>query len=165
MPEMWRRRHGARMVREVVLTMPEEWRGCPAVRRSLVAALARCAAVALAAALAVACTPSDPLNVTAIQTGTSLNSDDSVATHSTTFRPTDTMYVSVLTSARGSGTIVVRWSYGSSVLHELTRDVAYSGPAATDFRFQAADGFPPGDYSVEVLLDGQPVGARRLRVQ
>lgn len=68
----------------------------------------RCLLVVLAAMLAAACGPSEPLTVAAIQTGKSLNSDDSIATHSTSFRPNDPMYVSVLTSARGAGTITVR---------------------------------------------------------
>ena len=122
------------------------------------------AAIACAALLA-ACTPSEPLEVSAVQTGRSLNSDNSVASHTSTFSPTDTMYVAVLTGARGSGTIAVRWSLGGRVIHEATKDVAYNDQAATDFRFQAADGFPVGEYSIEVLLDGKSVETRRVRVQ
>jgi hypothetical protein len=117
------------------------------------------------AVLLSACRPSEPLNVTTIQTGKSLNSDNSIATHAASFRPKDTMYVSVLTDARGSGTIVVRWSLGGRVLHEVTREVSYNDQAATDFRFQAADAFPAGEYMIEVLLDGKPVGTRNVRVE
>jgi hypothetical protein len=102
--------------------------------------------------------------VAAIQTGKSLNSDNSVATHAATFKPKDTMYVSVLTSARGSGTLVVRWSLGGRVINEVTKQVSYNDQAATDFRFQAADGFPPGTYTIEVLLDGKPVETTTVRV-
>ena len=123
-------------------------------------------AVVCAMALALAaCRPSEPLTVTAIQTGKSLNSDNSVATHAATFKPKDTMYVSVLTSARGSGVIVVRWMLGGRAIHEVTREVSYNDQSATDFRFQAADGFFPGVYTVEVLLDGKPVGTRSVRVE
>jgi hypothetical protein len=112
-----------------------------------------------------ACRPSEPLMVTAIQTGTSLNSDNSIARIATTFSPRDTMYVSVLTGARGSGTITVRWSLSGRVVHEATKDVSYNDQAATDFRFQAADGFPVATYTIDVLLDGMPVGTRTVRVQ
>jgi hypothetical protein len=111
------------------------------------------------------CGPSEPLNVTTIQTGKSLNSDNSIANHSTSFRPSDTMYVSVLTDARGAGTLVVRWSVGSRVIHEVTREVSYNDQSATDFRFEAADGFPVGEYAIEVLLDGKSVGTRTVRVE
>jgi hypothetical protein len=111
------------------------------------------------------CRPSEPLEVVAIQTGKSLNSDNSVGTHSASFRPKEPMYVAVLTSARGSGTITVRWKLGGQVIHELTREVSYNDQAATDFRFEAADGFPLGAYTIEVLLDGKPVGERTVRVE
>ena len=122
-------------------------------------------AVITCAGLLAACTPSEPLQVSAVQTGRSLNSDNSVASHTSTFSPKDTMYVAVLTSARGSGTITVRWSLGGRVIHEAMKDVSYNDQAATDFRFQAADGFPVGEYSIEVLLDGTSVETRRVRVQ
>ena len=142
------------MVREIVL------------RRRLAGLVPRAAVVLLLAAFAVACGPSDPLTVTAIQTGKSLNSDNSIAMHSTTFSPKDTMYVAVLTAARGAGTLTVRWSFsGGRVIHEVTKDVSYNDQSATDFRFQAADGFPAGEYTIEVLLDGMQVGTRTVRVQ
>ena len=148
---MWRRGDGTRLVREVVLRM---------------ALLFRCVVVmAIAALSGVACSPSEPLKVSAIQTGKSLNSDNSIATHAASFRPNDTMYVAVLTDARGAGTLTVQWKLGSTVVHEVTREVEYNDQAATDFRFQAADAFPVGTYTVEVLLDGKPVGERTVKVE
>ena len=116
-----------------------------------------CLLLALGAA---ACGPSEPLNVVAIQTGKSLNTDHSVGTHATSFRPKDTMYVSVLSDGRGAGTLTVKWSFASRVVHEVTKKVSYNDQAATDFRFQAADDFPIGDYTVEVILDGKPLETR-----
>jgi hypothetical protein len=113
----------------------------------------------------LACGPSEPLNVVTIQTGKSLNSDHSVGTHATSFRPKDTMYVSVLTVGRGAGTITVKWSLGGRVLHEVTRKVSYNDQAATDFRFQAADDFFIGEYTIEVIVDGKTIETRRVRVE
>lgn len=124
------------------------------------------AALAIVAALAqCACGPSEPLNVVGIQTGKSLNSDHSVGIHAASFHPDDTMYVSVLSNGRGKGTITVRWSLGGQVLQTLTKKVSYNDQAATDFRFQAADGFPVGDYSIEVLVDGKTIETRRVKVE
>lgn len=114
--------------------------------------------------LAAACGPSEPLMISAVQTGKSLNSDNSIAVHAATFRPKDTMYVAVLTTARGAGTLTVRWKLGGQLLQELTREVSYNDQAATDFRFQAADGFPAGTYTIEVLLDGQVANTTTVRV-
>lgn len=112
-----------------------------------------------------ACGPSEPLQVVTVQTGKSLNSDHSVGTHAISFRPNDTMYVSVLTADRGAGTITVKWSLYGRALHEVTKKVSYNGQAATDFRFQAADGFPVGDYTVEVIVDGKSFETRRVKVE
>lgn len=120
--------------------------------------------IAIAAAVLTGCKPSEPLVVQTIQTGRSLNSDNSVGTHTTRFKPTDTMYVAVLTG-RGSGTIEARWSISGRVINEAKKDVSTIEPAATAFRFQAADGFRVGDYTVEIFVDGKSVGTRNLRVE
>ena len=113
----------------------------------------------------VACGPSEPLNVVGIQTGKSLNTDHSIGRHAISFRPDDTMYVSVLTNGRGKGTITVKWSLYSRVLHQVTRKVSYNDQAATDFRFAAADGFPVGEYTIDVSVDGKPLETRRIKVE
>jgi hypothetical protein len=117
------------------------------------------------ALLCAACGPSEPLNVVGIQTGKSLNSDHSIGRHAASFHPNDTMYVSVLSTGRGKGTITVKWSLGGQVLQELTKKASYNDQAATDFRFQAADGFPVGDYTIEVILDGKTIETRRVKVE
>ena len=105
-----------------------------------------------------------PLQVQTIQLGRSINPDRTVATPSTLFKPHDTIYVSVLTTDTGSGTIGVRWLYGTKVVDEPSKQVSYQGASATEFHIQAAGGFPRGDYSVEILIDGKPAGKRTFKV-
>ena len=114
--------------------------------------------------VAAGCRPSGPLRVTTIQTGKSLNSDKSVGNHTTQFKPDDTMFASVLTEGPGSGTIGVRWKYSGRLVSEETKSVSYRDHAATEFHIQNSSGFPPGDYSVEILVDGQSFATRALRV-
>lgn len=114
--------------------------------------------------VAAGCRPSGPLRVTTIQTGKSLNSDKSVGNHTTQFKPDDTMFASVLTDGPGSGTIGVRWKYSGRLVSEETKSVSYRDHAATEFHIQNSSGFPPGDYSVEILVDGQSFATRVLRV-
>jgi hypothetical protein len=114
--------------------------------------------------LLAACRPSGPLRVTTIQTGRSLNSDKSVGNHTTRFKPDDTMFVSVLTDGPGSGTIMARWRYAGRLVSEESRDVSFRDHAATEFHIQNSSGFPPGDYSVEILVDGNSFATRTLRV-
>ncbi len=126
----------------------------------------RTALLALAMGLvASACGPQGPLRVDTIQLGRSLNPDNSVGTHTSTFKPLDTMYVSILTPEKGRGTIGVKWTYAGRIVSEPTKEVSYRGPAATEFHIQNSSGFPPGSYAVEVFLDGQSVAKRDYRVE
>jgi hypothetical protein len=103
-----------------------------------------------------------PLEVDAIQMGRALNPDKSVANHTTSFKPGDTVYVAVLTKDSGSGVIGVRWTYGGRVVDEPKKDVSYKGAGVTEFH---ATGFHPGDYGVEIFIDGASVGKRAFRVE
>jgi hypothetical protein len=121
---------------------------------------------ALATALS-GCGPGEPLRVVQIQLGRSLNSDSTVAGTAFAFKPHDTIYLSVTTAGKGSGTIGVRWTYGSHVIDEPKKQVryAYKDSISTDFRLESGSGFPPGEYTAEVFLDGQSVGTKKFRVQ
>ena len=121
--------------------------------------------VALALVVMMGCAPSDPLSLNTIQVGRALNPDSSVAEHTTVFDKSDTVYVAVLTTAPGRGTIRVRWTYGGQLIDEPQREVTYREPAATAFHLVNSGGFPPGNYSVEVFIDGESVGSRNFRVE
>lgn len=119
------------------------------------------AAVALCAVL-MAC--SQPLTVSTIQVGRSLNEDSSISSLTTTFKPNETVYVAVLNPDRGEGTIGVKWYYGTQLLSEREKPVKFKGSGATEFNLQSAAGFPLGDYSVEVFLNGTSAGRRNFNV-
>jgi hypothetical protein len=124
--------------------------------------MGRLAAVVVAAALAAGC--SEPLKIETLQLGRSLNADQSVAEPTTTFKPNETIYVSALNPSRGAGTIRVKWYYGTQLLSDREKQVSFQGAGATEFNLQSAGNFPPGDYSVEVEVDGQSVGKRNFTV-
>ena len=111
----------------------------------------------------IGCRP--PLHVSTLQVGRSLNADRTIATHTTRFKPDDTIYASVLTDRTGASTILARWSYAGREVIEMHKDVSYKGQAATEFHFESAGGFPQGDYKVEIFVDGQPVASRDFRVE
>jgi hypothetical protein len=111
-----------------------------------------------------ACRPTDPLKLETIQLGRSVNPDGSVGLHTTTFKRTDTIYVSVLTTAAGAGTIKVKWMYAGRLVGEPEKKVSYREPRATEFHLANSGGFPPGDYSVEAFIDGVSVGKRPFNV-
>jgi len=119
--------------------------------------------ILVASLLAAAC--SGNLTVNTIQVGKSLNSDNSVAVLATTFKRNDTIYASVLTDGTGRGTLSARFSYGGRVISEPEKRVSYMGSAATEFHIEYSGGFPPGDYDIELFLNGMSVGMRRVRVE
>ena len=122
----------------------------------------RVLAVVASLMFVVAC--SGPLQLANIQTGRALNQDRSISSITTLFKPNETIYVSIQTTAAGKGTISVKWKYGTRVIDEPTKQVSYDGPASTEFHMQNSGGFPPGDYSVDVFIDGVQVGSRSFKV-
>jgi hypothetical protein len=106
-----------------------------------------------------------PLALANIQVGRSLNPDRSVASITTLFKPSETVYVSVQTTGPGSGVVGVKWMFGTQVIDEPSKPVSYDGAASTEFHLQNSGGFPAGDYSVEIFLDGQSVGKRAFKVE
>jgi hypothetical protein len=120
------------------------------------------ALVVFAVSLA-ACRP--PLHVATLQLGSKLNGDNTVATHTTRFKPNDKIYAAVLTDQTGSSTITARWTYTGQMVSEEERKVSYKGAGATAFEFKSATAFPVGDYKVDILVDGQLVSSREFRVE
>jgi hypothetical protein len=120
--------------------------------------------VAAALLTVVACGPGEPLQLDTIQLGRALSADNRIGSHTTVFRPDDTIYVSVLTTATGAGTVGVRWMFGERLISEPSREVSYKGAAATEFHIQNSGGFPEGNYSVEAFIDGVSVGRRTFTV-
>jgi hypothetical protein len=111
----------------------------------------------------VACRP--PLKAATLQLGSRLNGDNTVATHTTRFKPDDRVFAAVLTDQSGASTITARWYYNGQMVSEEPRKVSYKGSAATAFEFKSASGFPVGDYKVEILVDDQSVMSRDFRVE
>ena len=123
------------------------------------------AGLAVAAALSAACGPSEPLRVTTLQLGRTLNPDNSVGTHTTRFKPDETVYVSLLSDDPGYGTVTARWLLNGTLVSEAKRDVSYTRAAATEFHLQNSGGFPHGNYRVEILINGEVAGSREFRVE
>ncbi|MDO5505218.1 MAG: hypothetical protein Q4F49_02850 [Pseudoxanthomonas suwonensis] len=107
------------------------------------------------------------VNVTAVDLGTAIGADGRVSAPATTFGVNDTVYVSVSTDGTASGNaLTARFSFqdGQEVAKD-TRTLSTSGPAVTEFHTSKPDGWPVGNYKVEVSLDGNVVQTREYSVQ
>lgn len=112
-----------------------------------------------------------PAMVTTIETGKHIDASKRIVDTASVFAPNDTMYVSVVTSnATASTTLktVVTFQTGQ-VVDSSTQAVAAptvaGGTSVTEFHLVKPGGWPTGDYTVEVWLDGQSAGTRTLTVR
>ena len=121
--------------------------------------------VVLIAAFIAACGPNEKLRISRIQVGKALNPVNSVAAHTTRFKPDDAIYVAILWDGPGFATITVRWLLYVQVISTATRDVSYTRAAATEFHLQNSGGFPVGNYRVEILINGTRAETREFKVE
>ncbi|HKY60492.1 MAG TPA: hypothetical protein VJP59_05715 [Gemmatimonadota bacterium] len=107
------------------------------------------------------------VEVTEVTLGKAVGADKTVSEATTTFGPTDTIYVSVRTEGTASSaTLAARWTFeDGQVVDESSRTIAPSGPAVTEFHVSKPDGWPAGRYEVAISLDGQPVESQSFTVE
>ena len=107
------------------------------------------------------------LKVTDVELGRALDAEKKVSDKTDTFKPADTIYVSVATEGASPGaTLVAHWTYkdGQVVKHDETT-IAPTGKAVTEFHIVKPGGWPVGDYKVDVMLDGAPAGSKSFKVE
>lgn len=107
-----------------------------------------------------------PFQVARIDLGNAIGTDKKVAAPSTSFKPGDTIYASIVTvGAAPSVTLKARWTYqDGQLVSESSQSIAPTGPAATEFHIAKPDGWPAGKYTLEVAANGTPVGTREFTV-
>lgn len=112
---------------------------------------------------------SGPPRIAAVDLGATLDARQQLAVPQLAFTPADTIHAAVhfegfdRTTAHRIG---VRWSYGPSnqpVLAE-SKMLAITGPGETLFSIHQPDAWPPGNYRLQVLLDGVVVQTRLFDV-
>jgi hypothetical protein len=101
--------------------------------------------------------------------GSAIGADKRVTTATEAFARTDTIHVSIETSGSGPAELLARWTYtsdGKTVpVREDSQTLQASGPAVTEFHISKPDGWPAGDYQVEILLNGQVAQTKRFTVK
>jgi len=106
------------------------------------------------------------LRVTDISLGRMLEADKTIADKTSSFKPADTIYVSIKTEgAAPAATLKARWTYqDGQVVDESNQSIAPTGDAVSEFHVSKPDGWPAGKYKVEVLLDGASAGTKEFDV-
>jgi hypothetical protein len=94
--------------------------------------------------------------------GNSLKADKTVQNATDTFSPKDTIFAAVRTEGAGTATIEAKWTYkDNQVVKTDSQTINPTGPAVTEFSIQKPEGWPAGDYRVEVSVSGGPAGVSK----
>ena len=104
------------------------------------------------------------LKVRDIEVGRAIGTDKLVTAPAGAFGPADTIYTSVVTEGKARATLSARWTYKGAVLEETEQRIAPDGKAVSEFHVFNPAGWAPGEYRVEILLDGRVVGDRAFHV-
>lgn len=110
--------------------------------------------------------PQEAVSLASIDLGSAVGADQKVTTATTTFNPKDSIYAAVSTTGSGNATIAVKWTYqDGQTVKEDSKSIAPTGPATTSFQISKPDGWPAGNYKVDVTLNGQPAGTKEFSVK
>lgn len=112
-----------------------------------------------------------PAGVTAgmVSLGAAIGADKKVTTATESFAKGDTFYVSVDTTGAGTATLKAKWTYHKdgqvAVVNEESQTINPTGPATSEFHLSKPDGWPAGEYQVEVFLNDKSVGVKKFAVK
>ena len=109
------------------------------------------------------------VSIANINLGKSLGSDKKVSAPTDTFAKSDTIYAVVETTGSGNATLKAKWTFlkgdKSAPVSESSQTINASGPAASEFHISKPDGWPLGDYQVEISLNDTPAGTKKFVVK
>jgi len=106
------------------------------------------------------------VSFSSLELGSTVDANNKVIASGTSFAPKDTIYASVETMGNGHATLAAKWTYqGEHVVHEDSKTLDSMGPQTTAFMISKPDGFPAGDYKIEVSLNGAQVASRDFSVK
>lgn len=108
----------------------------------------------------------DAVHVTDVDLGLGVSADKRVTDETDSFRPSETIYVSVETKGTApSATLKALWTdQDGRLVRESSQTIAPTGTAITEFHVSNPAGWPKGAYQVEVFLDGSSVQTESFKV-
>ncbi|MBK6743627.1 MAG: hypothetical protein IPG66_11875 [Hydrogenophilales bacterium] len=110
-----------------------------------------------------------PVSIKAITLGNAIGETKQVAAPLGSFGPKDTIYAVVETIGSGKaspeGRLDLPQRRQDRPVNETTQEVDAAGPANNEFHISKPDGWPVGDYQVEVFLNGASAGVQKFSVK
>ena len=115
--------------------------------------------------------PPPPAGVTvgSIALGNAIGADKKVTQAAESFGKKDTIYASIDTTGAGAATLKAKWTYHKgdkeAVVKEDTQTINPTGPATSEFHISKPDGWPAGEYKVEIWVDDKSAGTKTFTVK
>ena len=108
-----------------------------------------------------------PVSVTSVDLGTAVGPDQKVTSPTTTFSSKDTIYAAVSTTGTAANAVLnAKWTYqDGQTVNESSQTSAPNGDAVTSFHISKPDGWPAGNYKVEISLDGTSAASKDFTVK
>ncbi len=110
-----------------------------------------------------------PVSVKQVVLTNSLTADMKAGAPMTTFAPTDTIYAVVDTIGSGNASVKALWTYHkgekSAQVSETMQELVLAGPTSSEFHIAKPDGWPVGDYQVEIMVNGVSAGIQNFSVK
>ena len=106
------------------------------------------------------------VRVADVNLGRSVGTDKQVADRTDQFKPNDTIYASVHTTGSAPNTTVTaRWTFqDGQQIDERSETISPSGDAYTEFHVAKPSGWPAGNYTLHVLVNGQETTTKTFSV-
>jgi hypothetical protein len=104
------------------------------------------------------------VTVTTVDLGNSVGADNRVTAPATSFAGTDTIHASVATAGAG-GDLTARWTFQDGQVVDTQDKTIPAGAQVTDFSISKPDGWPAGQYKLEVMNNGMVVQTREFDVK
>lgn len=111
--------------------------------------------------------PAPGVTLTSVTLGNAIDANKNVTMPSDSFGSKDTIHASVATNGSSANTAIsAKWMFqDGQVVNQSTQTIAPSGPAVTEFQIAKADGWPLGDYNVEISIDGKVADTKKFTVK
>ena len=75
----------------------------------------------------------------------------------------------VETAGTGKASLKAVWTFKkgdkTATVSDTSQDIDATGPSNTEFNIKKPDGWPVGDYQVEVFLNGTSAGVQKFTVK
>jgi hypothetical protein len=107
------------------------------------------------------------VKVTDVTLGRAVGGDKAITDKTDNFNPNDTIYASVATEGSAATTTLrARWTYqDGQVVGDASHTIAPNNRERTEFHISKPDGWPAGNYQLELFVDGRSVETKKFEVK